>query len=306
MEWDVIIIGGGPAGLAAGLYASRAKLKTLLLEKLLVGGQAATTWEVENYPGFPDKINGPDLMKNMEEQAKKFGLQVKSEETLEIKAGGPVKTVKTDSATYTCKAVILACGAEPRKLGVKGEDELRGKGVSYCATCDGAFFEDANVMVVGGGDTAIGEALFLTRFAKKVVVVHRRDELRATQVLRDRAIKHEKLEFIWDSVVKEIKGDAFVEKVVVENVKTGAVTEVPAEGVFVAVGQEPSTGFLKGLVEMDEKGYVITNDRMETNIEGIFAAGDMRRKPLRQIVTAVADGATAAVSAEQYIESLKS
>jgi thioredoxin reductase (NADPH) len=306
MVWDVIIIGGGPAGLAAGLYASRAKLKTLMLEKLLIGGQAATTWEVENYPGFADKVNGPDLTKSMEEQAKRFGLEIKHEETLEVSVDGGIKTVKTDSSTYNCKTIILACGAEPRKTGVKGEDELRGKGVSYCATCDGAFFEDAVVMVVGGGDTAIGEALFLTRFASKVIVVHRRDELRATQVLRDRALNHEKLEFMWDSVIKEIKGDAFVEKVVVENVKTKATSEVAVEGVFVAIGQVPSTGFLKGIVDMDERGYVITNDKMETNVQGVFAAGDMRQKPLRQIVTAVSDGAVAAVSAEHYIESLKS
>jgi thioredoxin reductase (NADPH) len=305
MEWDVIIIGGGPAGLTAGLYAARARLKTLLLEKLVPGGQASTTAEIENYPGAGKGITGPELTQRMEEQAREFGMEIINKEVNEIKLSGRKRIVKCGSEEFVAKAVIIATGAEPRKLGVPGEDGFRGRGVSYCATCDGAFFTGKRVMVVGGGDTAIEEALFLTRFAEKVIVVHRRDQLRATRVLQDRAFKNKKIEVIWDSVVKEIKGKELVEEVILENVKTGETVNVPADGVFVAIGYSPSTGFLKGLVELDENGYVITDDNMQTNIPGVFAAGDLRQKPLRQVVTAVSDGAVAAVSASRYIEDME-
>lgn len=304
MVWDLIIIGGGPAGLTAGLYASRAKVNTLLIEKLISGGQMTNTSEIENYPGTPKGTTGTEIAFRMEEQAKEFGLKIINKEVDGIKIEEGEKAVLCGDEVYPTKSIIIASGAEPRKLQVPGEEEYIGRGVSYCATCDGAFFNDKDIIVVGGGDTAIEEALFLTRFARKVKVVHRRDKLRATQILQERAFQNENIEFIWDSVVNEIKGAELVEEVILENVKTGALSTIPIDGIFVAVGYVPDTESLKGLITLDNNGYIITNENMETNIPGVFAAGDIRNKPLRQVVTATSDGAVAAVKASEYIENL--
>lgn len=300
--YDVIIIGGGPAGLAAGLYAGRAKLKTLLLEQMLAGGQAATTDLIENYPGAPEGITGPELTERMEEQAKKFGVELLMAEVTDVDFSGPEKVVITGEGRYTAKAVIIATGATHKKLGCPGEEEFTGRGVSYCATCDGAFYEDLPVAVVGGGDSAVSEAIFLTKFASRVYVIHRRDALRATKVVQDKAFAEPKIEFVWNSVVEEIKGGETVEAVRVKNVKTGVVQDLPVSGIFVYVGLVPNTAFLAGKVKLDERGYIPVTANMETDVPGVFAAGDVTVKLLRQVVTAVGDGATAAVAAEKYIE----
>lgn len=300
--YDVIIIGGGPAGLAAGLYAGRAKLKTLLLEQMLAGGQAATTDLIENYPGAPEGITGPQLTERMEEQAKKFGVEFLMAQVTGVDLKGREKVVITSEGSYKGKTVIIATGATHRKLGCPGEEEFTGRGVSYCATCDGAFYEDLPVAVVGGGDSAITEALFLTKFASRVYVIHRRDALRATKVVQDKAFAEPKIEFIWNSVVEEIKGGEMVEEVRLKNVKTGALQDLPVKGVFIYVGLVPNTEFLKGQVKLDERGYIPVSANMETDVPGVFAAGDVTVKLLRQVVTAVGDGATAAVAAEKYIE----
>lgn len=299
--YDVIIIGGGPAGLTAGLYTSRAKLKSLLVEKMLAGGQIASTEQVENYPGFATGT-GQQLTEIMEEQAKRFGTEFLMAEVTGVELSGREKIVTTTTGEYRARAVILATGSSPRRLEVPGEEEFIGRGVSFCATCDGAFYEGLPVMVVGGGDAAVEEAMYLTRFAEKVYLVHRRDALRATKVVQERAFANEKIEFVWNSVVEEIQGDQMVEKVVVRNVKTGEKQGIPVKGIFVYIGFIPNTGFLVGQVELDERGYILTNDRMETNVPGVFAAGDCRAKLLRQVVTATGDGATAAFAAEKYLE----
>jgi thioredoxin reductase (NADPH) len=301
-QYDVVIIGGGPAGLTAGLYTSRARLTTLLIEGALFGGQMTTTELVENYPGFPQGITGGELSSLMEEQAKRFGMETVNEEVIEAKLGGERKSIQTTGATYLCDAVIICTGAEYRKLGVPGELEFRGKGVSYCATCDGAFFKDSEIVVIGGGDSALTEALFLTKFVKGLTIIHRRDALRATKIYQERAMANPKIKFLWNSVVQAIKGDQIVRSIVVKNVKTGEITELTAEGVFMFVGLEPRTHFLKGLLQMDDGGYVLTNERCETSVKGVFAAGDCTKKLLRQIATAVGDGATAAFAAEKYID----
>lgn len=303
--YDVIIVGGGPAGLAAGIYSARAKMKTLLIEKGLIGGQAATTSEIENYPGFPESVGGPELCELMEKQAKKFNIDIRTEEFKNLSISDKLKLVETSKGTYQASAVILAMGAEPKKLGVKGEDEFRGAGVSYCATCDGFFYNGKKVMVVGGGDTAVEEALFLTKFAEKVFVVHRRDQLRATKILQERAFSNKKIEIIWNSVVKRIEGSNKVERVVMENVKTKQEKTVEVDGVFMAIGYTPTSDAIKKIINTDEAGYVITDEEMRTNIRGVYAVGDIRKKPLRQVITAVSDGAVAAVSASKYVEELK-
>lgn len=300
--YEVIILGGGPAGLTAGLYTSRARLHTLLIEGGLSGGQMTTTEMIENYPGFPEGVTGEELSRLMEEQAKRFGLEIIHQEIVEVKGDEPLKCVRTSEASYSCKSVIISTGAEYRKLGVPGEQEFTGRGVSFCATCDGAFFRDQKVIVVGGGDSALTEALFLTRFVKELTIVHRRDALRATKIYQERAFANPKIHFLWDSVVQEIKGDKVVESVLVKNVKTGEVTEQKTEGVFLFVGLEPRTHFLKGVIELDGGGYILTNENGETSVKGIFAAGDCRKKLLRQVATAVGDGATAAFAAEKYLE----
>jgi thioredoxin reductase (NADPH) len=300
--YEVIIIGGGPAGLTAGLYTSRSRLNTLLIETGLFGGQITTTELIENYPGFPNGINGSELGQLMEEQAKRFGLNMLNEEALEVKQEGDLKIVRTYESEYAAEALVIASGTAYRKLGVPGEEAFIGKGVSFCATCDGAFFKDSKIVVVGGGDSALTEALFLTRFAKEVTIVHRRDALRATKIYQERATANPKIKFMWNSVVQEVKGDNMVRSIMVKNVKTQEVTEHQTEGVFLFVGISPRTQFLKGLVDMDEGGYILTNESCETSVKGIAAAGDCRKKLLRQVTTAVGDGATAAFAVEQYLE----
>ena len=302
MHYDIIIIGSGPAGLAAGLYAARGQMRTLILEKGGFGGQIAPSWEVENYPGAPADTTGPSLTERMREQCVDFGVEFQTEEFKYFEKTGQTFEVTTSSTVYQTKAIIVATGAQPKLLGCPGELEFRGLGVSYCATCDANFFRNLEIAVVGGGDTAIEEAIYLTKFASKVTVIHRRDKLRAAKVLQERAMENEKIRFVWDSVVEEIKGDGLVQSIVVKNVKDGALTEIPVQGVFVYVGQIPHTQYFVGTLEKDARDYLITDEDMCTNIPGVFAAGDVRRKSLRQVVTAAGDGAIAAVSAIKYIE----
>ena len=302
MHYDIIIIGSGPAGLAAGLYAARGQMRTLILEKGGFGGQIATSWEVENYPGAPADTTGPSLTERMREQCVDFGVEFQTEEFKYFEKTGQTFEVTTSSTVYQTKAIIVATGAQPKLLGCPGELEFRGLGVSYCATCDANFFRNLEIAVVGGGDTAIEEAIYLTKFASKVTVIHRRDKLRAAKVFQERAMENEKIRFVWDSVVEEIKGDGLVQSIVVKNVKDGALTEIPVQGVFVYVGQIPHTQYFVGTLEKDARDYLITDEDMCTNIPGVFAAGDVRRKSLRQVVTAAGDGAIAAVSAIKYIE----
>jgi len=300
---ELIIIGAGPAGLTAGIYAQRAKIDTILLEKLALGGQAALTDVVENYPGFPE-IKGYELIGKFEEHARKFGLRIESgKEVTKVEVEGDVKRVYCGNEVYEALSVIVATGAQPKKLGAKGEREYTGRGVSYCATCDGFFYRDKTVCVVGGGDAAITEALYLSKLASKVYVIHRRDKLRATKILQERAMRTENIEFIWNSTVEEIRGDEKVHFVLLRNLKDGSISELPVDGVFIFVGTQPNTEFID--VEKDENGFIITDEELRTSIEGIFAAGDCRKKPLRQISTAVGDGALAVHSAEAYLESLK-
>ncbi len=301
-KYDCIIIGGGPAGLSAALYASRGKMNTLVIEMKEFGGQAATTDELENYPGSMEEPTGPKIVERMREQAASFGTKFIVDEVLNIDAESDIKKIKTKKNEYETKTVIFATGAQPRKIGCPGEDELRGKGVSYCATCDADFFTDLEVVVVGGGDSAVKEAIYLTKFADKVTVIHRRDQLRAAPIHQEKAFANPKIKFAWDSVVERIEGDGIVEKVVLKNVKTGKLTDYRTDGVFVFIGTVPKADLLKGKVKMDKKGYIITNDDMETGIEGVYAAGDCRSKRLRQVITAAADGAIAATAANEYID----
>lgn len=301
---DLVIIGGGPAGLTAGLYAARAKLKTLLLERFAPGGQILTTDWVENYPGFPEGISGYDLVDKMKGQAERFGLIIRSQEVQSLELKGAKKTVITDSGTIETRAVIIACGAAPQKLGIEGEGQLTGKGVSYCATCDGPFFRDQPVAVIGGGDTAVEEALYLTRFASRVFIIHRRDRLRAIQLIQERARNEAKIEIIWDTVALKISGDTAVKSLELKNVKTGLIRTLPVEGVFVFIGYIPNSGLVKDTLSLDDWGFIKTDNDMSTDIPGVFAAGDVRSKALRQVATAVGEGATAAYMAERYIEGL--
>lgn len=301
--YDLIIIGGGPGGLTAGIYASRSKLNTLVIEKAKPGGQAATTEEMENYPGFFDGTTGPQLTAKMHQHAEHFGCQFVKDEVVDLHLDGFQKVVTGKKESYTAKAVIISTGAEPRQLGIKGEEEFKGKGVSYCATCDADFYQDLDVVVVGNGDAAIEEAIYLTRFASKVsiIVIHDEGILDATAIIRDRAFANPKIEFIWNSVLEEIKGDGIVEKVAVKNLKTGERIELETNGVFIFVGTVPRTEFLQGKLKLDDRGYIPTNELMETSVEGVYAVGDVRQKFLRQVVTAAADGAIAAVAAEKYL-----
>ncbi|MCX9011967.1 MAG: thioredoxin-disulfide reductase [Candidatus Methanoperedens sp.] len=302
MVYDIVIIGGGPAGLTAGIYARRAMLNTLLIEKVGVGGQIIITDLIENYPGFLE-ISGGELARKFEEHALKFGLETKGMiDVTCIEDRGKTKLVRTTEGDFETKAVIIATGTTPRKLGARGELNYIGRGVSYCATCDGFFFRDKVVAVVGGGDSAITEAIYLTKMAKKVYIIHRRDRLRAEKINQEHAIANPKISFIWDSVIEEIAGNKTVEKVIIRNVKTNELSEMKTDGVFIYVGLIPNTGFTD--VEKDIGGFIIVNNKMETSIRGIFAAGDCRVTPLRQIATAVGDGAIASVSAERYIDGL--
>ncbi len=302
---DVIIIGGGPGGLTAGLYTARARLKTALLERLAPGGQVLTTDLVENYPGFPEGISGFELVDRMKRQAESFGLEIRGEEVVKLELSSEAKRVFTSKETLEAKAVILACGASPSKLGIEGEELLTGKGISYCATCDGPFYRDQEVAVIGGGDAAVEEAIFLTKFASKVYLIHRRDQLRATRLLQDRAMSQEKIEFVWNTVPTKIVGESQVDGLDLKDVKTGVTTHLPVSGVFIFIGYRPNSDLVKDQVELDARGFVVTNDNMETSIPGVFAVGDLRSKLLRQITTAVGEGATAAFAAEKYIESLE-
>lgn len=306
--YDLVIIGAGPGGLAAGLYGARAKMDTLIIEKDKTGGQISTTEEVANYPGSIADASGPTLVARMVEQVEEFGAQKVKDNILEVDFSKDIKVLKGEKDVYKAKAVIVATGASPRKLDVPGEKELTGKGVSYCATCDADFFTDMQVFVVGGGDSAVEEALFLTKFAKQVTIVHRRDSLRAAKSIQEKAFKNPKIDFKWDTAIKEIKGDGIVESVIFENLKTNEVEEYLADeefgtfGIFVFTGYLPQTELFKDVLEMDKQGYLITDTKMNSNIKGVFVAGDCRQKTLRQVVTAVADGAIAAVEAEKYVD----
>jgi len=307
MIYDVVIIGAGPAGLSAGLYAARARLNTLIIEKEAAGGQIATTDEVANYPGSIENATGPALVARMVEQAEEFGAKRLSDTIVSVDFSQKIKILKGEKGEYQAKTIIVATGAVPKHIGCPGERELTGRGISYCATCDGAFFEDLEVYVVGGGDSAVEEAMYLTKFARKVTIVHRRDTLRAAKSIQEKALKNEKIHYLWDSVITQVKGEGLLESIVFKNVKTNEETEVFADeedgtfGVFVFVGYDPATKLFNGIIDMKD-GYIITEDNMKTNISGIFAAGDNRVKSLRQVVTATADGAIAATQAEKYIE----
>ena len=310
--YDVIVLGGGPAGLSAGLYAGRSRLSTLVIEKGKDGGQIAITDEIENYPGqIVEGESGPSLIARMTQQCEKFGVERASDVINEAHLEGDIKVLKSAKAEYQAKTVIIATGAFARPIGCKGEKEFRGKGVSYCATCDANFFEDFEVYVVGGGDSAVEEAMYLTKFARKVTIIHRRDELRAAKSIQEKAFKNEKLHFMWDTVVEEVGGDGILSEMTVKNVKTGELTKIVADeddgmfGVFGFIGTLPNSKIYEGTgLEMDERGYIPTDADMHTNIPGVFAAGDIRVKSLRQVVTAAADGAIAATQAEKYINEL--
>ncbi len=304
--YDCIIIGGGPAGMTAAIYTGRAKLKTLLLEEKAIGGEIVVADIVENYPGFPKGISGADLTSAIEEQARSFGTEICEIGAKSIDFDGDDRIVNTtDDRTIHTKTVIIAAGTENIKLNVPGEKLFTGRGVSYCAQCDGAFFKDKEIIVIGGGDTAIGDALFLTRFAKKVYVVHRRDKLRAEKILQERAFSIPSIEFIWDSVITEIRGKKTVEAVSVKNLKTDTLVEKKIDGVFIFIGNKPNTGFVKDIITLDKNGYIITDENMGTNQPGIFAAGDIRSKIVKQVATAVGDGAMAGSSVQRYIERLE-
>ena len=298
--YDTIIIGAGPAGMTAALYAARSNLKVALIEGGLPGGQMNNTSDIENYPGYAN-ISGPELSEKMFEPLENLGVEHLYGFVENIENHGDVKKVITDNEEFETRTVIVATGSKHRLLGVPGEEELNSRGVSYCAVCDGAFFRDQDLLVVGGGDSAVEEAIFLTQFAKSVTIVHRRDELRAQKVLQDRAFANEKINFIWDSVVKEIKGENRVESVVIENVKTNQVTEHAFGGVFIYVGLDPVSEFTKDLQIQDASGWIVTDDHMKTSVAGVFAVGDVRQKDLRQVTTAVGDGAIAGQEAYKYI-----
>ncbi|HPR24674.1 MAG TPA: thioredoxin-disulfide reductase [Bacillota bacterium] len=305
--YDVIIIGAGPAGLSAGLYAGRAGLETLIIEKEEEGGQISQTAEIENYPGSMEEESGYSLTERMSKQACDFGAVIVKDTVKEISPEWEIKTLMGEKKDYKTKTVIIAAGTSPLRIGCPGEGELIGKGISYCATCDGAFFQDMDVYVVGGGNSAVEEAIYLTRYAKKVTVIHRREKLRAEKAIQEKAFANEKIEFIWNSVVKELKGEGFLETIITENIISREKTEIKAEGqdssigLFVFIGSDPKTEIFQKHMKT-EKGYIITNDDMETEIPGVYAAGDVRVKNLRQVITAAADGATAAFNAAKYIE----
>jgi thioredoxin reductase (NADPH) len=307
-DYDVVIIGGGPAGYTAGIYAARAALKTLLIEGAGTVSQITITDMIENYPGIPDGIGGFELMQLFKKQAQKFGLEVLPKDVTAVKkspAAQGVWEVTAEDKVYKTLSIIAATGAMWRNLGVPGEAEFAGRGVSYCATCDGPFYRNRDVIVVGGGDTAVQEALFLTHFAKKVIVIHRRDRLRAAGMLQKRAFAEKKIEFVWNATITEITGTEFVTGVKVKDVNTGVIREMAADGAFIFVGRLPYTEMFQGLVEMDKTGFIITDEHLRTNAAGIFAAGDCRSKLFRQVVTAAGDGANAVHSAELYLDDVK-
>ena len=301
MLYDVIVIGGGPGGYTAALYAARANLSVAILEKLSPGGQMGTTDVIDNYPGFPQGVNGFELAMQMKEGAERFGAQTQLAEVTQVELAGQVKTIHTSGGDYQARTVVLATGAHPRELGLPGERELRGRGVSYCATCDGMFYRGKTVVVVGGGNTAVSDVLYLSRLCEKVYLVHRRDTLRASKVYLDPLQKAENVEFVWDSEVKQLLRDQAVTGVRVRNKKTGEERDIPCGGVFVAVGYLPNTQLYRGQVELVVAGYVLADETTQTNLPGVFAVGDLRKKPLRQVVTAASDGAVAAHFIEEYL-----
>jgi len=300
--WDLIIVGAGPAGLTAGIYAARAKMEAFILERFAPGGQIMLSDLVENYPGFPEGISGMELMDRMKRHAENLGMKILHGEAKGLEEYKNKKVLYVDSDWYEAKTIIIATGTHPKTLGVPGEDKLTGRGVSYCATCDGPFYKGQTVAVVGGGDTAVQEALFLTKFASKVYLIHRRDKLRAAPILQERLFQNPKVEVIWNTVVVEIVGEEAVEGVRLKNVKTGEEKVLNVSGVFVFIGVRPNTAFVKDVIDLDLAGFIITNENLETNIPGVYAAGDVRRKALRQVVTACSDGATAVFQAQNYIE----
>jgi len=304
MIYDVIIIGGGPSGLSAGIYASRARLKTLIIEKAGCGGQIAITDHLENYPGFEEGINGFELAVKMEKQARTFGCEITYGEVISIETSDKTKKIiLSDNTEYSTKTIIIASGANFKKLNVSGEKEFIGKGVSYCATCDGPFFRNKEIAVIGGGDSALQEALYLTKFVTKVNLIHRRDAFRAAKILQEKVFNEPKINIIYDTVVEQILGQDTVEQIKLKNVKTGNITQLAVNGIFVFVGWLPNTSFLKQTqIKLKETGYILTDDNMKTSQEGVFACGDVRYKVLRQVVTAAGDGATAAISAQHYLE----
>lgn len=302
---SVAIIGGGPAGLTAGLYLARSRVDAVMLEREMPGGQAVYSPLIENYPGFPEGIDGTELADRMKAQAERFELEIRNFAHVDkITDGGKAKTIELEESAIEAYSVIVASGRSARKLGIPGEKEYMGRGVSYCATCDGPLFKERPVMVIGGGDAAIEEGLYLAKFASKVIVVHRRDELRASQYLQERALSNPKMEFLWNSVITEVQGDQTVESALVKNKITNDQKEIPVSGVFFYVGNDPNVGFVSDLVELDDARYVVTDDKLETSIPGIFAAGDVRSNRFKQVVVAAGEGALAAASAERYLESI--
>ena len=300
-EYEVIILGGGPAGLTAGLYTARSKLRSLMIERSLVGGTIAIVDQVENYPGFPTGVSGLELGKLMHEQATKYGMETLFANVTGVELRDGQKVVRTAKGDFIAKAVIIAIGAKRRKLSIPGEEEFIGRGVSYCATCDADFYEGVPIAVVGGDNVAITEALYLTKFASKVTVVNRSDRLRASLTLQERAFSSPNMEFLWGSVVEKIEGGDLVERIQIRQVKSGKKSVLEIAGIFIAIGLDPSTGYLKELLPLDANGYIVTNEIMETAIPGIFAAGDIRHGSARQAITAAGDGSTAAINAEKFI-----
>ena len=300
-EYDIVIVGGGPAGLSAGIYTSRSRLNSLLIERGIVGGQILNAERVENYPGFPEGIGGFELTQLIHQQATKFGLKTIIAEVTGIELQDEQKVIKTTEGDFIAQAVIIASGSERQKLGVPGEEEFTGKGVSYCATCDAAFFSEQTVAVIGGGNAAITEALHLSKFASRVIVIHRRNQLRATRILQEKAFAEPKIEFLWDTVIDRIEGGDFVKRIKLRQVKTGQESALDVAGVFVSIGFKPNTEYLKGILPLDATGAIIADERMEAGVSGIFAAGDICSNSGRQAITAAGDGATAAIYAERFI-----
>ncbi len=300
---EVVIIGGGPAGLTAGLYLGRADVDTVLLDRELTGGQVIKAPLIENYPGFPDGVEGTELVDRMKKQAARFGLEIKTfTQATGVTPGDGVMTLHLEGGELNARALIVATGRTPRKMGIPGEEEFNGRGISYCATCDGPLFRDRVVMVIGGGDAAVGEALHLARFAGKVIIVHRRGELRASKYLRERAFAEPKLEFMWNSEIKSVNGGETVDSATIANTSTGERMDVPVSGIFFYVGNTPNTAFLSGLPDLDDAGYIITDERLESTVPGIFAAGDVRAGLFKQVVVAAGEGALAASSAQGFLE----
>lgn len=302
VECDVLILGGGPAGLSAAIYAGRARLNTVLVDEGLPGGQAATTYHIANYPGTPGTVSGKELVKNMREQAESFGVRIDDlKEVMEVRLTGEIKSVKTEDAEYLARAVVIATGAQPRKLPAEGEETFRGRGVHYCATCDGAMYQDQRVVVVGGGNSAVEEAVFLTRFAREVTIVHEFDHFQASKIAQEEAAKNPKIKVIWESHVEKVNGTTHVTGLTVKNLKTGQLQEIETDGIFVYIGTQPQSERFRGQLSINEYGYIVADEEMRTSIPGVFAAGDVRTKSIRQVITAASDGAIAGINAERYL-----